>query len=53
MRLGHSILVALFAGLPACAGHEAMMSDRAQVFEEHVDAYQAELDAHEREVSSA
>jgi hypothetical protein len=53
MRLCQMILIAASAALPACAAHEDMMSDRAEQFEQHASAYQAELDTHEHKVRTA
>lgn len=42
--------LSLFAVLSACAGHGSLMSDHAELFDEHSSAYQSELSNHERRV---
>ncbi len=53
MRPYHLILIAAATALAACAGHEDMMSNHAEPFEQHASAYQAELDTHEHKVLTA
>ncbi len=53
MRLRHLSPLPVLVALSGCAGHDSMMSDHAELFDEHASAYQAELNDHELRIAEA
>jgi hypothetical protein len=53
MQLRLLSLLPLLTALSACTGHDDMMSDHVELFDEHADAFQAELNDHAERVAAA
>lgn len=53
MQLRKLVPLPLLAVLSACTGHDSLMSDHAERFDEHSSAYEAELNDHERRIAEA
>lgn len=51
MRLRLLIPLPLLAVISACAGHDSLMSDHADLFDEHSSAYELELNDHESRIA--
>jgi hypothetical protein len=53
MQLRLLVQLPLLAALSACAGHDSLMSDHADLFDEHSSAYETELNDHDRRITDA